>query len=199
MRQRLVVAAASGMLLWLSASCAPSYEVRTLASPDARITSLRSFRVLPVPSRRDGREGAGGSYDPMVNNSITNRALRETISRALMARGYVADEQRPDFAVAVYASAYEELDVTVWDYGYPFWPRWRDPMWPAERVTTFTEGTVVVDVVSPSSRELWWRGSGSVRLDNEDPAKDTRQLRKVAEAIVKRFPAAAAPAVTAAR
>lgn len=196
MKRRIVALTATCMTMLGSVACAPTYDVQTLAAPEASITSLRSFRVLPVPQRRDGRQ-AGGSYDPMVNNSITNRALRETITQTLTARGYVVNEQRPDFAVAVYASADEELDVTAWDYGYPYWPRWRYPL-PEERVTTYTEGTVVVDVVDPGSRELWWRGSGTARLSRE-PARDTRELQKVAEAIVKRFPRAAAPAVTANR
>ena len=184
-----VLAAIGGMLMSGVAACARSYDVHTVMAPDASVTSLRTFRVLPVPPRRDGRAGAG-SYDPMVDNSITNRALRATIADAFAARGYLASEHEPDFVVAVYASASEALDVTRWDYGYPHWPRHGGPPWPAEQVVSYTEGTVIVDVVDPRSRELIWRGSGSTRM-SEDPSADTRELQRVARAVVRRFPKAA--------
>lgn len=180
-------AAAGGMLALAALGCAPSYQVHTLVAPDAQLTSLHTFRVLPTPPPRDGRNHAG-AYDPMVNNSITNRALRTTIMQAFEGRGYVADGARPDFLVAVYASAHQKLDVTAWDYGYPYWPRWG---WPharmTDRVTEYTEGTVIVDVLRTATRDLLWRGSGTARL-TQDPKQDAVALQKVARSIVQRFP-----------
>ena len=185
-------AALGGMLALAAAGCAGSYRVRTITAPEAGLAGLATFHVLPAPPPRDGRARAStGAYDPMVSNSIANRALRERITQAFQARGYALDERAPDFAVAVYASARERLDVTAWDYGYPYWPRWgwggRVPL--RERVTEYTEGTVVVDVVRAATRELLWRGTGSTTL-SEDPTRDVAELQRVAEAVVKKFPAA---------
>lgn len=171
-------------------------HVDTLVAPDAGLTGLSTFRLLSVPWPRDGRVRTG-AYDPMVNNSITNRALRETISKGFTDRGYAVNEQAPDFEIAVYATAREKLDVTAWDYGYPFWPR-RGWYGPQRMVTEYTEGTVIVDVVRPRDRELLWRGSASARL-TDNPADDVKALQKVAAAIVKKFPKAAARAVAAIR
>jgi hypothetical protein len=193
------LAVLGGTLALAALGCAGSYHVRTITAPEAGIAGLHAFRVLPVPPPRDGRDRAG-AYDPMVNNSIANRALRERITQEFQGRGYVVDERTPDFAVAVYASARERLDVTLWDYGYPYWPRWG---WGArvpyrERVTEYVEGTVVVDVVRAGTRELLWRGSGSTEL-TEDPGRDVAELQRVAEAIVKKFPQAVPRPVTAGR
>jgi hypothetical protein len=189
------VAVLSSVLLIAVAGCTPTYEVHTIAAPNVVVSRFQTFRILPVPPRRDGR-ASEGPYDPMVNNSITNRALRETVARAFAARGFVQDESRPDFLVAVYASACERLDVGLWDYGYPHAPRGRNL--PSESLTTYTAGTVVVDVVSPMTRELWWRGTGTARL-SEKPSADMKELQKAAAAIVKEFPAAASPAAVALR
>jgi hypothetical protein len=184
-----ITAAASGLLLMLGAACGrATYDVHTMVAPEAALAQLHSFRLLPVPPRRDGR-GPVGAYDPMVSNSITNAALRDAIATALVARGYVIDETQPDFEVAVYASAHEELDVTLWDYGYPHWPVQRGGRLPGDRVETYTAGTVVVDMIDPPTRELWWRGSGTARM-TEDPDEDMKELRKVAREIVRRFPPA---------
>ena len=125
----------------------------------------------------------------MVANSIANRALREHIIKRFQDRGYALDNRNPDFAVAFYASAREKLDVATWDYGYPVYPGW--PRYPQQTptVTQYTEGSVVIDVVRPGSRQLLWRGVGTAVL-SDDPADNIKQLTKAAEAIVARFPEA---------
>ncbi len=180
----------SGSLLLLAlavGACAPSIDVRTMAAPEASFTAQRTFRILDAPTRRDGRPTTGAD-DPMVDNSIANRALRERIAKAFVARGYELVEREADLDVAFYASARETLDVTMWDYGYPPRPRWP---WPTVRqtVTEVTEGRVVVDVIDPRTRELLWRGEGTARL-SDDPAENVKELARAAAKVVGRFPAA---------
>jgi hypothetical protein len=55
--------------------CGRSIEVRTMVAPDAGLSTLHTFRMLPGPARRDGH-AATGADDPMINNSIANRAIR---------------------------------------------------------------------------------------------------------------------------
>ncbi len=179
---RLVACAA---LALTTAACASSIEVRTMVAPDAGLSALHTFRMLPGPARRDGRP-ATGADDPMIANSIANRALRERIVKSFEDRGYALDERRPDFGVAFYASAREKLDVGTWDYGYPFPPRY-----PAQvpMVMQYTEGSVVIDVINPSTRQLLWRGEGKAVL-TDDASENVKQLTKAAEAIVAKFPQA---------
>lgn len=193
---RAMMIATAGALAVVATGCGSPLHVQTMAAPDAGIARFSAFRVLPVPPPRDGRPAAG-AYDPMVNNSITNRALRETITKGFVNRGYVVNERAPDFEIAVYATARDKMDVTTWDYGYPFWPRrgWYAGVRPT--VTEYTEGTVIVDVLRALDRELVWRGSASARLE-KDPSQDVKALQKVAAGIVKKFPHAAQRAVAAA-
>jgi hypothetical protein len=127
----------------------------------------------------------------MISNSIANRAIRQQIVKKFQERGYTLDERNADFGVAFYATARERMDVTTWDYGYPFYPRW--PRYPGRMptVTTYTEGSVVVDVVKSDTRELLWRGEAKAEL-SDDPAENVQQLAKAAAAIVDRFPQATA-------
>ncbi len=165
------------------AACAASVRINTTVAPDAHLGSLRTFRVLPPPVRRDGRAIPN---DPMLENSITNRALRTDLEHAFIARGYVLDARNPDFTVAYYASTKEKLDVLLWDYGYP--PRWggwrRSPGYTAR---PFTQGTVIVDVVDARTKELLWRGRGVSEVP-DDPDEYIKELRKFATAIVNKFP-----------
>jgi len=181
----LISLCAVGLLA--AGACRSSIEVRTMAAPDAGLATLHSFQMLPGPARRDGRP-VTGSDDPMIANSIANRAIREQIQKAFMDRGYSLDERLPDFAVAFYATSREKLDVGLWDYGYPFYPGW--PRYPRPtQITQYTEGSVIVDVVRPVTRELLWRGEGRAAL-SDDPSENVSQLMKTAAAIIAKFPKA---------
>jgi hypothetical protein len=83
-----------------------------------------------------------------------------------------------------------ELDVTYWNYGYPFWRPWR--WWaygpaPVEQVNEYTQGTIIVDVIDPNTKQLLWRGQG-VSDVSDDPRTYARELAKTVTAIVDKFP-----------
>ncbi len=129
----------------------------------------------------------------MVTNSIANRTIRQAIVRAFEDRGYLRVDSGATLGVAFYATARAKLDVTVWDYGYPFRPGWPNVS-PIERVNPYDEGTVIVDVIRPDSRELFWRGAGKANL-SADAARNVTELANTATAIVARFPRAPASVI----
>jgi Domain of unknown function (DUF4136) len=176
-------------LMTALAACATGVDVRTAISPDAKLGALHTFQVMQAPQPRAPSSKAAN--DPMLVNSISNRALRSDLVQGFQARGYVGADSNPDFAVAYYASTKEELDVTNWNYGYAsrpyWWGGWAD--WgPMDQTTTqYTQGTVVVDVVDPKTKELLWRGTGVARVsDNEQEYE--QELQKTVSAILEKFP-----------
>lgn len=128
----------------------------------------------------------------MLANSITNRELVNDLTRAFESRGYVVNATNPDFTVAYYASTREKLNLDTWNYGY-YWRRFPRQY---ATVTEYTEGTVIVDVVDPVTKELLWRGQGVSPVSN-DPAKYASELNKTVTAILEMFPAASAQTVSA--
>jgi hypothetical protein len=190
--RKLLHALVVALLATTVAGCGASIQVRTLAAPDAGLDRLQTFRLLPEATRRDGRT-VSGADDPMVSNSIANRAMRDRVGRSFTRRGYAEANEAPDFVVAFYATAEEVLDVGAWDYGYPAneWPRHGRQVPP---VAQYTRGTVVIDVIGVRTRQLLWRGAGSTELV-DDPANNLGRLIAVAEAVVSHFPAATPPVV----
>jgi len=201
MRLAQLVTAAAAAALTLTA-CAPGISVRTALSPDASLHGLRTFRVLPTPKPKIAG-AVSSTNDPMLVNSISNRALRSDLAQEFTSRGYVASDTNPDFCVAYYASTKQQLDVSYWDYGYAWRPRWWSgwghrwgrgwgPDWGMESspmVTQYTQGTVIVDVFDPKTKDLLWRGQGIAAVsDNEQQYE--HDLKQAVEAIVDKFPAA---------
>ena len=183
-------------------ACAPAISVRTALSPEASHLGLRTFRVLPTPTPKIA--GAiSSTNDPMLVNSISNRALRTDLTQEFAGLGYVAADSNPDFCVAYYASTNQKLDVTYWDYGYAWRPHWWSGWgrrwgrgWGGDweiaspMATQYTEGTVIVDVFDPKTKNLLWRGQGVTAVsDNE--VQYEQDLKRTVEAIVDKFPAVA--------
>ena len=195
MRIALLVPTAAVVAL---AACASGVQVRTALSPDASLTGLRTFRVEQTPKPKIAT--AQSNSDPMLVNSISNRALRTDLQQGFEKLGYAVNDSAPDFCVAYYASTDQKLDITSWDYGYPFRPRrWRgwgfyqprfgaafDPM-----VTQYTQGTIIVDVFDPKTKDLLWRGQGVANV-SDNQQQYTQELQTTVSAILAKFPAAPA-------
>jgi hypothetical protein len=167
-----------------------------MGAPKVTLTEFRTFHMLPTPRRRNGQV-ASGAYDPMVSNSITNRALRTSVADAFEKHGYVDVESMPDFVVAVYASARDRLDLSEWQFGYSNWPHWWDTM-PPHAIAQYKEGTVIVDVIDPESLDLLWRGSATATL-GDSPEQNTKELQRAAVAIIEKFPRAKSGPLVASR
>jgi hypothetical protein len=195
MRIALLVPTAAVVAL---AACASGVQVRTALSPDASLTGLRTFRVEQTPKPKIAN--AQSNSDPMLVNSISNRALRSDLQQGFEKLGYAVNDSTPDFCVAYYASTDQKLDITTWNYGYPFRPRrWAgwgfyqprfgaafDPM-----VTQYTQGTIIVDVFDPKTKDLLWRGQGVANVsDNQQDY--TQELQTTVSAILAKFPVAPA-------
>jgi hypothetical protein len=185
--------AVTAVLIPVLAACA-SVDVRTAKSPDANLGALQTFNVMQAPD--PGPPTANSANDPVLVNPVTSRALRTDVFKGFESRGYAVSDT-PDFLVAYYASAKKKLDVTDWDYGYPFYSRWWSPMgpgwgpeWgPAGIVTQYTEGTVIIDVLNPQSKELLWRGQGVAQVSDDEPRYE-QDLWKTVTAILDKFPRA---------
>jgi hypothetical protein len=184
MTTRRSLAPPAAIILVLTA-CA-SVEVHTSPSPDVNLGALHTFNVMPNPKRRS--PAAQSMNDPMLVNSITNRALRADLVQGFENRGYAVSDN-PDFVVAYYACAKDKLDVTYWDYGYAFYPGSWGPGWGPYDTTVmqYTQGTVIIDVINPSTKELLWRGQGVARVSDDEPQYE-QDLRKTIRAVLDEFP-----------
>jgi hypothetical protein len=178
-----------GLGVVMAAACAAPIHVRTAAAPNANLTTLHTFLVMATPPRTGNAGGGSSNVDPMLQNSITGQALHNDLISNFQERGYVVDSTKPDFAVAAYATARQKLNVDEYNYGYPYWRHgWWGPIGVPD-VTEYTEGTVVVDVINPTSKELLWRGQGVADV-SDDPQTYAKELARTVAHIVDRFPEA---------
>lgn len=170
-------------------------QVTTRTAPGATFSSQHSFRFLRMPQNRAVQAEAAVVDDPMLENSMTGRAVRDDIAHALSSRGYVRQRDTADLAIAYYIGSHTTLVVTDYDYGYPFSDWKTSGTSPVETPMTevhYKQGTVIVDVLDGAAKHVLWRGVGQADM-TVDPNDYPRLLGRTVEAIMGRFPGRAPP------
>jgi hypothetical protein len=168
---------AGAALLLVVAGCASGPTVRTSVDQSADFTQYKTFSFMsPL-----GTDGAG-------YRSIVSQQLIVASQRALEARGMRRDDTAPQLLLNFNANLTEKLQVSPTMtpppiyagrgyYGYRGGSYTAWSMYDANTVTQYTQGTLNIDVIDASRRQLVWEGvvTDSVTqkdLDNVQAAID---------------------------
>lgn len=170
-------------------ACGPTVEYHR--TPDVRIAA--GSRWAFSPADRDGVPVSAGAVMPP--DSIA-RILHEAIERELTARGF----PRTDADSAQFLVHFHVAQRTVSDTLPPRddppsgvratgqWGTYGSPEDIAERTVRWTEGTLIIDAVIPSTGVVAWRGL----IAGEVPARAERRaapaLGAAVERLLRRFP-----------
>jgi Domain of unknown function (DUF4136) len=186
-----------GLAAITALGCAPAIHVKTAAAPDANFSTDHTFRFLHFHSTVQPVSNPAQSNNPMFENSITGQEVHRDIADELTRRGYEhvrgGDTATSDLAIAYYIGTRQKLEVTNYDYGYPFWGwrgwRWGGGWgaWPQQQLTTYDQGTVIIDILDSSGKKLLWRGESRSEVPS-DPNDYAKELSKAVHAILAEFP-----------
>jgi hypothetical protein len=112
-------------------------------------------------------------------NSLADGRIRAAVEKELAAKGYRIDEAEDADAYVIYRVAVRDqlrVDET-----------WAGRRWGRQvHVSTFQQGTLVLDVVDAETGQLVWRGWVSDALGN--PKSAEKRLAKAAKKLLKKFP-----------
>lgn len=169
------------LLLILSLSACTTFNVKIDHDPTADFTTFKKFTFVGLADAEKG-----GIHD----NSLMHKRIESAVARELTGKGLqqVDLNQRPDLLVYYWFSAKEKQQIQStgptagayrgrggygWGAGY------------GGTVTTyeFTEGTLILDLVEPSKKELIWRATIVGTL--QDTPKENIELGN--KAIAKAF------------
>jgi hypothetical protein len=132
---------------------------------------------------RRGKEPRRAQMSPIVD-----RRIASAMAQDLEAKGFESTSARnADFLVTFYTAVRNR--VVVHHGGWYGWGRWgRGWGWGggARWVSSYPEGTLVVDVVDRRDRQLVWRGVGESAFTKMNPSDD-KVAKKVAK-IMASFP-----------
>lgn len=140
-----------------------------------------------APGANLGKYHTYGWYHPPTGEmqSLAEQEVRSALQRDLAQKGLsLATTEAPDFLVAYHAKRQEKVQVTPSGYGYGFygygWGGFPD-------VTTYTEGTLVVDFVDPQTNQVFWRGTAQGVVEHPNNP-DLNRIDTAVSKIVQQYP-----------
>ena len=133
-----------------------------------------------------------GTYAP---NPLVHQRIVNAIKYHLSMSGLTETDENPDVLVTYHGSTKEELsiDTTHFDYYYAGgragWYRGGSygSLGSSTTVTTYTVGTLVVDIWIAESKKLIWRAEASATVTS-NAAKNEKKINKAAQKMFAKFP-----------
>lgn len=135
----------------------------------ANYASFKTFDWMAAPKR--AKEKAG-----KADNQIMERRVKSAIERELIARGFTVEPAAdPDFLVTYYPifkdRHYRTATHIGMGWGYrPYWGMRTGTM--ISQQHTYTEGTIVVEIVDFKTNQLVWEGAAVGALTGLQTAED---------------------------
>lgn len=169
---RLIFGAVGGVLLLALAGC--GLKAYSDFDEEADFAPYQRFDFLPLQAPEPG----SADIDP-ANSQLVARRVQREIERILTERGYrrvVGDEA--DFLIASQITTREVVERYPAPYALRPWYGGYDSY-------TYTEGTLVIDVVEAAEKTLVWHGWTSEPIRGRG---SIGEVEKAVAAILARFP-----------
>jgi hypothetical protein len=154
-----------------AAGCA-GVSVRASAAPDANLAGIKTYAFHPS-SAQQGQPASPASQQiqASLQRNLAEKGLKE------------ATDGNPDVLVAYHTTAEQKTEVTPgWGYGYDYWGWGGYP-----EVTSYTEGTIIVDLVNPHTNKVVWRGT-AVGVINHPNNPNPQKIDKAVSKLMTQYP-----------
>ncbi|MBT8382240.1 MAG: DUF4136 domain-containing protein [Ignavibacteria bacterium] len=182
---KLKLAIISTLLILVFVGCS-SLKVATDFDPSQDFSKYNTYRWATTNEINPN--------DALAQNPLVEKRVVAGIDKALQDKGFVlaGDDVEPDFVVMTHAGLKEKMNVTqTGGYrGYGWYDPWWGPYGGHTQVSYYEEGSLVIDIVDWTEKELSWRGVGT-GIVKEGPAdKDEAQeeINLIVAKILTDFP-----------
>jgi hypothetical protein len=179
---RMHVRPMSLALLVLGLGCS-GIRVNSDYDPATDFAPLRSFAWIEA-------QGAAGTPSG-PSQPLFDQRVRRAVDESLTQRGLKkVDRAAADFLVQYYIAIDKKLQVDTNTYGYGYGRYGYGGMgYSQTTVREYEEGTLLLDFVDPTRKELVWRGSGTTRIrSTTKPEERDKRVREVVTKILDQFP-----------
>jgi FlaG/FlaF family flagellin (archaellin) len=129
--------------------------------------------------------------DNVELSDLDKRRILHAIEDQLLAKGMTKSEN-PDVLVSIFTKSKENIDVYdnnyygwyPWYYGSGFYGRGM-----YDQVIKSTEGTLFIDIIDTTTKELAWQGVGVGLLNfSDDKVKKEERIKEFVTEIMKKYP-----------
>jgi len=141
----------------------------------ARFTTFKTFAWVDTP------ETSVAETNPLLDEQIKAAIIDQLSSGRLK-----QVDSDPDLYVTYHVALRDQLRLNTVSFGYGYPGSWYwDPYWggtySTTTATTYTEGTLIIDVWHAKEKTLVWRGSATTEVSS----KSEKNAKKVEKAVRK--------------
>jgi hypothetical protein len=162
---------AAAAALLCAVGCAPISTTAAMA-PSTPVARYRSWAWY---------KGQAGAPE-----SLAEQEMRASLERNLADKGLTQSTSgSADFLVSYHTKQQQKVQVTPgYGYGYGYWGYgWGG----FPDVTTYTEGTLIVDFIDPVTNQVFWRGTASSVVEHPNNPNPQR-IDKAVSKLMSKYP-----------
>jgi hypothetical protein len=160
-----------------------SVSVTTDYDHELNFTTLKTFEWMSVSKDQLSANAAAN----MLQNSLVDNRFRGAVKTQLEAKGLAESATNPDFLIMYHTGTQEKVNVTNYGYGYGRWGGYGGGV----DVQQYTQGTIILDFINPSSKQLIWRSVATGALASKpDPDTMEQKINGVVQEMLAKFPPA---------
>ena len=126
-------------------------------------------------------------------SDLDKRRILKGVEAQLLAKGFTKSET-PDILVNIFTKAQTKVDVYNNNYGYGYggyygWYPWYYGPNFGPQISTYTEGTLFIDLIDAEKKELIWQGIGSGGLNTSgNVTKKEEKIKEFVDEIMTQYP-----------
>lgn len=184
MRVRITLILVMTLAMSMVAGCSSGPKVRTDADPSANLSSYKTFAFFDHLAT-----------DRSAYSSILSNRLKASTQQQLEQRGYQLASADPELLVNFNVNVQDKTDVEstpAMGGGYYGYRAGMYGMWagyPQDvRTTHYKTGTLSIDLVDASKRQLVWQGVAEGRIDKSALENPALAIDKVVAEIFAKYP-----------
>jgi len=158
--------------------CSSIYDISYDYDRTADFSILKTYNWLPIPETSN-------------MNSLDLIRIKKAVRAELNAKGLKKASHKPGFLIAAHLGTKDRINARPWGYGYGPYGRYWGGHWGFGGVSVYQyeEGTLIIDFVEPSSKNLFWRGAAKSEIDKATtPEKRDKMINEAVQKILKNFP-----------
>ncbi|HKJ06439.1 MAG TPA: DUF4136 domain-containing protein [Flavobacteriaceae bacterium] len=162
------------VLLFLVASCS-SVRVTSDYDTNTNFTEYKTFAFY--------KKG----IDKAEISDLDKRRILKAVEAEMLAKGFTKSEN-PDLLVNIFTKSRQKVDVYNDHYYYGWRPWYYGPNF-GTHISKYTEGTLFVDLIDASKKEMVWQGIGSGALTRtSNVAKKEERIKEFVNEIMQAYP-----------
>lgn len=127
-------------------------------------------------------------YKPGIDKAgisdLDKRRILRAISSELTAKGFTKSEN-PDLLVSIFTKSSQNVNVYQ-NSNWAFSPFYGQSGY--NTVSTSTEGTLYINLIDASRKELVWQGMGTGALESGNVDEKIERINEIVKQILKRYP-----------